>query len=652
MNQPVVLCGLGQVGRRVLDCLHAAGIPVVVIDNRCQPDELRLDRVRLIHGDFRQPEILAQADLARARGVLILTSDDLVNISGALLVRQLHADVRIVVRLFNQNLIPRLGKAVTNVSTLGVSSLTSPLLALTALTGQALGTFQIDDRRYQIAETIIHETSPLRGLTVAHVASRYEVLVVAHGTEPNAERFLHDVDAESRLAAGHHLVVCGEPRKLAPLLEETSEEALPHLRWAGWLRRVGRILYRTWAEIDLSVQICTTILLAVVFFSTLVYHFGVGKTVPDSLYRTISVMATGADMHEKELPEGWQKVFVSVMRIFGAALIAAFTAIVTNYLLRARLRGALEIRRIPDSGHVVVCGLGNVGFRVVEELLKYETRVVVVEPQRDGRFMAAARRLNVAIIIGDATVQEVLRQAHAATAHAVIAATNNELANLEIALLVRELNPQQRVVVRLNDPRLSETLRVAANVRLALALPALAAPAFVAALFGDRVQTVFLVKGQLLAVLDLVVPAGDSFLGSQTLRSLAIDYGLMPVSLREADPAKRPNPMDHQLAPGDRLTVIASLNDLNRLLRRQHVPADWVVEVTDCTLPAKPLLAQLLREQGRNPDEAAAMPLRVSGPLTRGQAEQLLGQLTREGVKAHLCRLPIDEPLPAAPAAS
>ncbi len=640
MNQPVVLCGLGQVGRRVLEYLHAAGIPVVVIDHRCPPEDLRLDNVRLIRGDFRQPEVLAQADLAGARGVLILTSEDLVNISAALLVRQLHPDIRIVVRLFNQNLIPRLGRAVANVNTLGVSSLTGPLLALTALTGQALGTFQIDDRRYQIAEMTVHEGSPLCGATVARVAARYEVLVLAHGSGPATERFLHDVDAEGRLAAGDHLVVCGEPRRLAPLLEETAEEALPHVRWAGWVRRVGRVLYRTWAEIDISVQVCTTILLTVVFVSTLVYHFGVGKTVPDSLYRTISVMATGADMRERELPEDWQKVFVSVLRIFGAALIAAFTAIVTNYLLRARLRGALEIRRIPDSGHVVVCGLGNIGFRVVEELLKYDTRVVIVESQRDGRFMAAARRLNVAMIVGDATVQEVLRQAHAATARAVVAATNNELANLEIALLVRELNPQQRVVVRVNDPRLSETLRVAANVRLALSLPALAAPAFVAALFGDRVQTVFLVKGHFLAVLDLVVPAGDSFLSGQTLRTLAVDYGLVPVALKEADPAKRPNVMDHRLAPGDRLTVIASLTDLNRLLRRQRVPTDWVVDVTGCTLPAKPVLAQLLRDQGLAPDAADHGPVQVGGPLTRGQAEDLLMQLTRQGVKAQRRQIP------------
>ena len=45
----------------------------------------------------------------------------------------------------------------------------------------------------------------------------------------------------------------------------------------------------------------------------------------------------------------WFSVFASVMRLMGAALIAAFTAILTNYLLRARLAGALEFRRIPDG---------------------------------------------------------------------------------------------------------------------------------------------------------------------------------------------------------------------------------------------------------------------------------------------------------------
>ena len=128
-----------------------------------------------------------------------------------------------------------------------------------------------------------------------------------------------------------------------------------------------------------------------------------------------------------------------MLRLMGTALIAAFTAILTNYLIRANLGGALEVRRIPDSGHIIVCGLGNVGFRVVEELIRQEERVVAIERKRDNPFISTARRLGVAVIVGDAGVAEVLRQANSGRAKAVVAATDNELANLEVALLAREL---------------------------------------------------------------------------------------------------------------------------------------------------------------------------------------------------------------------
>src|SRR5262245_12071844 len=144
MDRPIILCGLGRVGWRVLEYLRAAGLPVVAIDTHCAAGDPRLEGVRLVAGDCRRREVLAEAGAAAARGVLILTSDDLVNISTALMVRHLHPDVRVVLRMFNQNLITRLGKAVNNVFALSTSTLAAPVLAVTALTGQALGTFRVE----------------------------------------------------------------------------------------------------------------------------------------------------------------------------------------------------------------------------------------------------------------------------------------------------------------------------------------------------------------------------------------------------------------------------------------------------------------------------------------------------------------------------
>ncbi len=222
------------------------------------------------------------------------------------------------------------------------------------------------------------------------------------------------------------------------------------------------------------------------------------------------------------------------------ALIAAFTAIFTNYLVRANLGGALEVRRIPDRGHIIVCGLGNIGYRVVEELLRYGESVVVIERGRDNPFIATARRLKVAVIIGDATIREVLLQAKAASARAVVAATSNELVNLEIALLVRELAPRQRVVVRVIEPNLAQTLRQAVNIKFALSIPELAAPAFVASLFGDRVRGIVLVAGRMFTVYDLRVRENDFVFTSQPLAKVSGDFRFVPVHwVRQAAPRHR-----------------------------------------------------------------------------------------------------------------
>jgi Trk K+ transport system NAD-binding subunit len=513
MDQPVIVCGLGRLGRRVLESLRAAGMSAVVVDRQCDPSSPHLKGVRVIVGDFRQADVLEAAGIREAGGVLILTSEDLVNISTALTARSLNAKVRIVVRMFNQNLIRQLGKAVQNVVSLSVSGMTAPLVALTAITGEGLGAFSLEDRIRQVTEIKVADNSPLIGLTITQAADDHHLLVLALSAPGAKDRFWHDLDPETRFAAGQQLVVCGEPEHLAPFLG-VEIDPLSQVRWAGWLRRNWRVLLRTLMEVDLPVKISGATLLGVVVASTLVYYLGIlgeNKKISDGLYRVVSVIATGGDMHEDELRQAWQKVFVSGLRIFGAAVTAVFTAIVTNYFIRARLGGALEVRRIPDAGHIVVCGLGNVGFRVVEHLLeKYDERVVVIEQHRDSRFLATARRLGVPVILGDATVKKVLEQAHAKTARAVVAATDNDLVNLEIALLARELNECQRVVLRLYDTNLAQTLREAANIRLALSIPALAAPAFVAALFGDQVSTIFLVCGRLLAVQEIGVHENDT----------------------------------------------------------------------------------------------------------------------------------------------
>jgi Trk K+ transport system NAD-binding subunit len=654
VEAPIVLCGLGRLGIRILRYLQAANLPVVVIDNRCQAGDERLQGARLVSGDCRQQAVLEAADVACARGVLILTNDDLVNISTTLMVRAINPRVRVVLRMFNQNLLVRLGSVLHNVHVLSTSLLTAPVLAMTAVAGQGFAAFTVegeDDGERQVVEIQVGSGSPMLGRTIAEVMAYREAVVLAHVPHHGPERFVLDVDVEARLWAGDHLVLCARPRSLASL-ESMMDVDSPHLLWAGWPRRMARVLRRTLAEIDPAVLICTSVLFSVILASTLILCLGVEKyKVIDALFRTVSIMATGASMYESDVEYSpGMKVFVATLRIVGAALIAAFTAILTNYLLRARLGGALEVRRIPDSGHIIICGLGAIGFRAVEELLRYSEPVVVIERDAGNRFVRAVRQLGAPVIIGDAGVRAVLQEAHAAASRAVIAATDDDLTNLAIALLVRELHAQHRIVLLLSDPDLARMLREAADIRHALSVPMLAAPAFLASLFGDRVLSVFQVRGRLFAVIDLLIQPDDPFVGN-SVRAMSVDYHFQAVALLPAQgPPPRPL-LAGRLRAGDRLVAIIALTDLEPLLRRQQPPANFAVEVIAVPLPARGWLAGLLRTQRGCTEEEAThaleqLPLRLAERLTRGQAEDMLARLLRERVDAKLLST---EPTPSSP---
>ena len=58
MESPIVVCGLGRMGTRILEYLRAANLPVVVVDNRCPADDPRLQGMRLVFGDCRNRAVL------------------------------------------------------------------------------------------------------------------------------------------------------------------------------------------------------------------------------------------------------------------------------------------------------------------------------------------------------------------------------------------------------------------------------------------------------------------------------------------------------------------------------------------------------------------------------------------------------------------
>lgn len=120
-----------------------------------------------------------------------------------------------------------------------------------------------------------------------------------------------------------------------------------------------------------------------------------------------------------------------------------------------------RVRRLREP-YCVVCGYGRSGREVVEALDRLGVRVVLVEsnPQQVALVEVQAFRELPIVLVGDARRPETLRDAGIAKpeCRAVIALTQDDASNQTIAIGARVLDPLTRVIARVSDPRLQDSL--------------------------------------------------------------------------------------------------------------------------------------------------------------------------------------------------
>ena len=101
---------------------------------------------------------------------------------------------------------------------------------------------------------------------------------------------------------------------------------------------------------------------------------------------------TGFSGVDEASTPGILKGYGILLSLIGAALVGVVYALITDAIIGARLLATLGRRQVPASirDHVIVCGLGSIGFRVALGIRERGVKVVVVEPdEENGRFVAA-----------------------------------------------------------------------------------------------------------------------------------------------------------------------------------------------------------------------------------------------------------------------
>ena len=481
----VVLCGLNELGYRTLEELVRLGEDVVVIVRSPAEELARGARelgATLVPGNYRDQAVLRAAGTPTASALVVTEDDDVGNLHAALAAQELNPALRLRLRMFNRELGRRVQELFEDCQVFDSAALAVPAFVSAALLQDWQQRVEVDGHMLVVRPAGAGEPGVLLPLARVH---------------PDGSAELFPDTGEPVLCLAEAPPATGRARHPRRTLEQPGRLA------AAWT---------TLLRADIRLRVMTVIVLGLTVTGIGIFWLFSEQNLDliDAVYFTVTIMTTTGfgDIHLRNAPPPLQLYGVALM-LSGTAALAILFALITDALISARLTrvlGASIPRGLHD--HVVVCGLGNIGYRMVEQLHDLGVPVVAAELQDTNRYLPAVHRLGVPVLVADIRLPETLEILHVRRARSVVVVTSSDIVNLETALNVQTLTPDVRVVLRLFDPDLAARVERAFGIHISRSPSALAAPAFAAAAAGEHVLATIAVGAEVLAVARLRVEPG------------------------------------------------------------------------------------------------------------------------------------------------
>jgi voltage-gated potassium channel len=231
-----IVCGLGDTGRHAVTELQKTGTPFVVIElheenakKLIEHDGELFENLLYIVGDATDEELLDQAGVSRAAGVLTTLPQDKENLVVTVVVRQKNDDVRIVARCTELKFTERMLKA-------GANSVVSPnmigglRLASEVLRPHVVGFLDLmlreQSRTLRVEEIVIQEHSPWHGKSLGSVnlRSHYNLLPMAvkGANSQSGQNFWVNPPDMVTLSTGVIIIVMGDVNDIRKARSDAS----------------------------------------------------------------------------------------------------------------------------------------------------------------------------------------------------------------------------------------------------------------------------------------------------------------------------------------------------------------------------------------------------------------------------------------------
>ena len=473
--------GNDDLGVEVCRRLSLANRQIVALwpEDPARIDELEQLKIGHVRGNAQRAALLSRAGVRVAQTLLAITNDDQFNLQVALAARDLNPEIRVVLRQFNRWLGRKITFALANSEAVSPETYSAATFAASCLNHAVYEALEFP--RYTEDLIAFCKGSAAEfgvgGMTVAEIEHRrrWKVLSI------DAERFPEasvTAPAASRLTIAARLKDAPEVR----LRRVRPNSPLLQLRQypTGWLHRLRQM------RIDPILIGLSAVLVAALVGSTWYFHRLLGADFMQALgYVVMAATHTEFTLGRDAQAPRAALVVGMLLMISGVAIVGILLAYLTAAITRRSIEFAQGRHAMYGSGHIIVCGFGNVGSRIVSYLLDRDRRVAVIDRAPAPALTGEARAKGAHIMTADATSESALEMARVGRAAALLAVTDSDSANLEIALTALAYVPEMPIILRISDPAMARAVERHFNIRASYSAVALAAP-LVAGLAMER----------------------------------------------------------------------------------------------------------------------------------------------------------------------
>ncbi|MBN1873873.1 MAG: NAD-binding protein [Anaerolineae bacterium] len=215
-KSPVMVCGVGHAGYRVVNVLLELKQPVIVLSLEVEilAERLKGQGVNVLYGDFRQHAVLEHAGVRQSAAIIACTENDMVNFETVLRARELNPQIRVVMRSFEEALGERLQQAFNIDTVYSTSAIAAPAFVTAALKMHIIQPVEVGTEQLRMARILVEALSSLYRERIDTLNDEEELTILLH--KHNTTIYIPP-DMTQPLLPGDEIIVLASEAKLGAL---------------------------------------------------------------------------------------------------------------------------------------------------------------------------------------------------------------------------------------------------------------------------------------------------------------------------------------------------------------------------------------------------------------------------------------------------